>query len=72
MGDLMTRSLSDLDVEALADASEHLGSVGWDETVNAALREIATIHRRRQAFARLHEMAQAGDFDLLLDKRNYR
>ena len=72
MGVLMAKRQLDLDAEALVDASEHLESVGWEATVNAALREIAAIDRRRRALAELSEMAAAGDFDILLDKRTYR
>ncbi len=65
----MVKSLVDLDAEALIDASEHLGTSGWGDTVNAALREIAVIHRRREALAQLTALARTGQFDELLEKK---
>ena len=44
---------------ALVEASEHLGSVGWEDTVNAALREIAALRRRLVAFEQ--EVTGIGD-----------
>jgi hypothetical protein len=41
-------------------------------SVNTALRDGAARLRRTEALARLAEMAQAGDFDELLDKGNCR
>jgi Arc/MetJ family transcription regulator len=69
---LMSKTLIDLDDEALADAAKLFGTTTKKDTVNAALREAAQRLRRREAFDRLAGMAEAGDFDVLLDKRNYR
>jgi Arc/MetJ family transcription regulator len=68
----MTEMLVDIDEKALAGAAELLGTKTNSETVNTALREAAARARRRKALRRLREMAQNGDFDLLLDKENYR
>ncbi len=68
----MTESHIRLDDEALAEAAELLGTTTPEETVNLALREVAAVRRRLAALHRLSEMAERGDFDLLLDKRNYR
>jgi Arc/MetJ family transcription regulator len=69
---LMSKTVIDLDDDALADAARLFGTTTKKDTVNTALREAALRLRRRDALARLAEMAAAGDFDLLLDKRNYR
>ncbi|MGH3738269.1 MAG: type II toxin-antitoxin system VapB family antitoxin [Micromonosporaceae bacterium] len=68
----MTKILVDVDDQALADAAEVLGTTTKKDTVNTALREIARRNRRAEAHARLVERARAGQFDELLDKRNYR
>ncbi|HET6531123.1 MAG TPA: type II toxin-antitoxin system VapB family antitoxin [Actinoplanes sp.] len=68
----MTKSLIDLDDEALAGAAELLGTKTKKDTVNTALREVAQRLRRLRALEKLADMGAAGDFDELLDKRNYR
>jgi Arc/MetJ family transcription regulator len=68
----MTKSLIDLDDDALAEAAALFGTKTKKDTVNTALREAAQRLRRLQALDRLNEMGKAGDFDELLDKRNYR
>jgi Arc/MetJ family transcription regulator len=68
----MTKVLIDVDDDALAEASELLGTRTKKDTVNAALRETAERLRRARALARLAEMGAAGAFDDLLDKSAYR
>ncbi|GAA3231552.1 type II toxin-antitoxin system VapB family antitoxin [Nonomuraea helvata] len=65
----MTRTVIDLDDEALAEAAELLGTSSKEETVNAALREIVDRRRRAAAVARMRQMVAEGEIDLsLLDK----
>jgi Arc/MetJ family transcription regulator len=61
-----------VDEEALAEAAEILGTETDEETVNAALLEMAERRKRRRAFEKLVEMAKTGQFDELLVKSNYR
>lgn len=61
-----------LDDDVLASVAEFLGTAGAEETVRAALRELDRRCRRLEAFDKLGEMAEAGRFDHLLEKRNYR
>jgi Arc/MetJ family transcription regulator len=68
----MTKMLIDIDDEALAKASELLGTKTKKDTVNTALRETAERLRRLEALEKLSEAARAGEFDELLDKKNYR
>ena len=68
----MTKSLIDLDDDALADAAALFGTKTKKDTVNTALRDAAQRLRRLQALDRLGDMGTAGDFDDLLDKREYR
>ena len=68
----MTKSLIDLDDEALAEAAALFGTTTKKDTVNTALREAAKRQRRARALAELVEVARTGQFDELLDKRNYR
>jgi Arc/MetJ family transcription regulator len=68
----MSRTVIDLDVEALAGAAELFGTKTTKDTVNTALRDAVRRKRRTEAFDRLAEMAAEGDFDDLLDKRSYR
>jgi Arc/MetJ family transcription regulator len=68
----MAKTLIDLDEEALADAAELLGTTSKKDTVNTALREVAQRLRRARGLARLVEIAETGQFDELLDKRNRR
>jgi Arc/MetJ family transcription regulator len=68
----MTKSLIDLDDEALAEAAALFGTKTKKDTVNTALREAAQRQRRARALAELVEIAKTGQFDELLDKRNYR
>jgi Arc/MetJ family transcription regulator len=68
----VTKSLIDLDDEALAEAAALYGTKTKKDTVNTALRQAAQHRRRVQALDRLGEMGRAGDFDELHDKRTYR
>jgi Arc/MetJ family transcription regulator len=65
----VTKSLIDLDDEALAEAAMLFGTKTKKDTVNTALREAAHRLRRARALARLTEIAATGQFDELLDKR---
>lgn len=53
----------DLDDEALYEAMRLLGTKTKKETINMALREVVLRQRRMEAFDRLLEMGQRGDFD---------
>lgn len=68
----MTKILIDVDDDALAEAAALLGTMTKKDTVNTALRETANQLRRARALARLAELGEAGAFDDLLDKANYR
>jgi len=68
----VTKVLIDIDDEALAEASELLGTKTKKDTVNSALRATAQQLRRGRALARLAELGEAGAFDELLDKATYR
>ena len=68
----MTKSLIDLDDEALAEAAMLLVTKTKKDAVNTALREAAQRSRRLKALDQLGEMGAAGDFDELLDKKVYR
>lgn len=59
----MSRTVIDLDDEALAEAARHLGTTTKRDTVNAALREIADRRRRAAAVARMREMVADGEID---------
>jgi Arc/MetJ family transcription regulator len=53
----------DLDDEALNEAMRLLGTKSKAETINMALREVVQRQRRTEAFDRLLERAQRGEFD---------
>jgi Arc/MetJ family transcription regulator len=72
MGGVMSKLLLEVDDDALAKAAELLGTETKRDTVNTALREVAQRRERAIALAELREMGARGDFDILLDKRNYR
>ncbi|MEV5741247.1 type II toxin-antitoxin system VapB family antitoxin [Microbispora rosea] len=59
----MTKTLIDLDDEALAEAAKLLGTSSKKDTVNAALREIVDRRRRAAAIARMREMVTEGEID---------
>lgn len=60
----MSRTVIDIDDEALAEAAQHLGTSTKKDTVNAALREISDRRRRAAAIARMRAMAAEGEVDL--------
>jgi Arc/MetJ family transcription regulator len=68
----VTKVLIDIDDDALAEASELLGTKTARDTVNTALRETARQLRRAHALARLAEIGDSGAFDDLLAKPAYR
>ncbi|MEV0687202.1 type II toxin-antitoxin system VapB family antitoxin [Nocardia sp. NPDC050378] len=68
----MSRLLIEVDDEALAEAQQLLGTSTKKDTVNAALAEVARRLKRVKALNGLADMAEQGDFDVLLDKSNYR
>jgi Arc/MetJ family transcription regulator len=70
----VSRTVIDLDDEALEAAAKELGTSTKRDTVNTALREIVARNRRLRALRELKDLAAEGalDVDLLLDKRNYR
>jgi Arc/MetJ family transcription regulator len=68
----VTKMLIDIDEEALAEAAAILGTTTKKDTVNTALRETAARIRRARALAELRVFGDAGYFDELLDKENYR
>ncbi len=68
----MTKKLIDIDEDALAEATELLGTKTQKDTVNTALREVVAQQRRARALAEMTAIAATGVFDHLMDKRNYR
>ena len=68
----MSKMLIDIDDDVLAEAKELLGTNTKKDTVNLALQEVTQRRRRAMASAELLAMGERGDFDILLDKRNYR
>ncbi|MDH6137802.1 Arc/MetJ family transcription regulator [Kitasatospora sp. MAA4] len=68
----MAKLLVEVDDVALAEAAELLGTKTKRDTVNAALAEVSLRHKRLAALDRLVAMGEQGDFDVLLDKDNYR
>ncbi|MET9377092.1 type II toxin-antitoxin system VapB family antitoxin [Streptomyces sp. NPDC003035] len=68
----MSNLYVEVDDDALAEAAEILGTKTKKDTVNAALLEVAQRHKRLRALEALTAMAGRGDFDILMDKRNYR
>ncbi len=63
----MSKTMIDIDDEALAEAAEVLGTTTKKDTVNAALVEIAARRRRERALADLVALAEDGAFDKLLE-----
>ncbi|MEE1930251.1 type II toxin-antitoxin system VapB family antitoxin [Streptomyces sp. TRM 70351] len=70
----MSRTVIDLDDDALEAAAKELGTSTKRDTINTALREIVARNRRLHALHELQDLADEGalDAELLLDKRNYR
>ncbi|MFJ3867448.1 type II toxin-antitoxin system VapB family antitoxin [Streptomyces nigra] len=70
----MSRTVIDLDNDALEAAAKELGTSTKTDTINTALREIVARNRRLRALNELQDLAAEGalDVELLLDKRTYR
>ncbi|GCB49642.1 type II toxin-antitoxin system VapB family antitoxin [Streptomyces sp. NL15-2K] len=70
----MSRTVIDLDDEALEAAAKELGTTTKRDTINTALREVTARYRRLRALDEARELAAEGalDIDLLLDKSKYR
>ncbi|OQD56636.1 antitoxin [Streptomyces phaeoluteigriseus] len=70
----MSRTVIDLDDEALEAAARELGTTTKRDTINTALREIVARNRRLRALHELQDLAADGglDAEALLDKRTYR
>ncbi|MFJ9598765.1 type II toxin-antitoxin system VapB family antitoxin [Streptomyces althioticus] len=70
----MSRTVIDLDDEALEAAAKELGTTTKRDTINTALREVVARNRRLRALGELQDPEDEGAFDaeFLLDKRNYR
>lgn len=66
----MAKTLIDIDEELLAEAAIAFGTKTKKDTVNAALKESVERKKRALALARLGARADAGDFDMLLDREN--
>jgi Arc/MetJ family transcription regulator len=62
----MSKTVIDIDDEALADAAAMLGTKTKKDTVNGALREMGARMRRRRALEGLTRLAEDGAFDALL------
>ncbi|NUS77986.1 MAG: type II toxin-antitoxin system VapB family antitoxin [Streptomyces sp.] len=70
----MSRTVIDLDDEALEAAAKELGTTTKRDTINTALREVTARYRRLRALEDARRLAADGalDMDLLLDKSRYR
>ena len=70
----MSRTVIDIDDDALEAAAKELGTSTKRDTINTALREIVARNRRLRALDELQDLAAEGalDVELLLDKRTYR
>lgn len=70
----MSRTVIDLDDEALDAAARELGTTTEQDTVNAALREIAARNGRARAWADLQQLINDGalDLDLLATDESHR
>ncbi|GEC10622.1 hypothetical protein SSP24_82770 [Streptomyces spinoverrucosus] len=70
----MSRTVIDLDDDALEAAAKELGTTTKRDTVNTALREVTARYRRLRALGEARELVAEGalDMDVLLDKSKYR
>ncbi|MCH5676792.1 type II toxin-antitoxin system VapB family antitoxin [Streptomyces gilvus] len=70
----MSRTVIDLDDEALEAAARELGTTTKRDTINTALREVTARYRRLRSLEEARDLVAEGalDVDLLLDKRAYR
>lgn len=60
----MTRTMIDVDDDALAEAARYLDTVAKKDTGNAALREINDRRRHAAAIERMRQMVAEGKIDL--------
>jgi Arc/MetJ family transcription regulator len=68
----MAKTPIDIDEYLLAEAAIAFGTKTKRDTINAAFKEGVKRKKRALALARLAVRADAGDFDTLLNKENYR
>ncbi|WP_455360139.1 type II toxin-antitoxin system VapB family antitoxin [Streptomyces sp. SYSU K21746] len=68
----MSKLYVEVDDDVLSEAASVLGTTTKQDTINAALYELAQRHRRLTALEELAAMGDRGDFGILLDKGNYR
>lgn len=70
----MSRTVIDLDDEALEAAAIELGTTTKRDTINTALREVTNRYRRLRALEAARELVADGglDMEVLLDKGKYR
>ena len=70
----MSRTVIDIDDDALEAAAKELGTSTKRDTINTALREIVARNRHLRALHELQDLTAEGalDVELLLDKRTYR
>jgi Arc/MetJ family transcription regulator len=70
----MSRTVIDLDDDALEEAARELGTTTKRDTINTALREVTARYRRLRALEEARTLTAEGalDMDLLLDKGKYR
>ncbi|MER7685761.1 type II toxin-antitoxin system VapB family antitoxin [Streptomyces sp. NPDC097610] len=70
----MSRTVIDLDDEALEEAAKELGTTTKRDTINTALREVTARYRRLRSLEEARSLVADGalEMDLLLDKRTYR
>ncbi|MGW0212636.1 type II toxin-antitoxin system VapB family antitoxin [Streptomyces sp. NPDC003233] len=70
----MSRTVIDLDDDALEAAAKELGTTTKRDTINTALREVTARYRRLRTLAEARELVAEGalDVDVLLDKSTYR
>jgi Arc/MetJ family transcription regulator len=71
---ILSRTVIDLDDEALEAAAKELGTTTKRDTINTALREITARYRRLRALEDARQLVAEGalDIDILLDKSQYR
>ncbi|MET7480227.1 type II toxin-antitoxin system VapB family antitoxin [Streptomyces sp. NPDC005648] len=67
----MSRTVIDLDDEALEGAAKELGTTTKRDTINTALREVTARYRRLRFLEEARELVADGalDMDLLLNKK---
>lgn len=71
---ILSRTVIDLDDEALEEAAKELGTTTKRDTINTALREVTARYRRLRALEDARQLVADGalDIDILLDKNQYR